>query len=306
MSTVSSPRPPKSTAPEDPFRYGWRYVRVEDPSGNVTFDQIPLTLEDVLHPEVGDFIVQTDGHDSDLNYLKDVFKARLVNDPAKAAISDCRVDWNLPGVRPLGPDVAVFDGIKQHRDWATFNVKEEGARPLLVVEVTSPDTRKNDVEIKVDYYHRARVPLYVIADVLEQGEERVIKLIGYRYTPKAYERIQPDDRGRIWLEPVQLWLGLTLDRMGNYQRLACFDPTTGAEVGDYTAISIALTAEAEARMEAEARVLAESRARAEAEARVLAESRARMEAEARVLAESRARMEAEARLRELEERLGRG
>ena len=196
MSTVSRPKPPKSPAPEpDPFRYGWRYVRVEHPDGTVSFDQIPLTLEDVLHPEVGDFIVQTDGHDSDLNYLKDVFKAQLADDPMKAVISDCRVDWNLPGVKPLGPDVAVFRGIKRHRDWSTFDVQAEGAEPILVVEVTSPDTRQNDVVTKVDYYHRAKVPLYVIADVREQGEDRVIELIGYRYQRTGYQRIPLDERG---------------------------------------------------------------------------------------------------------------
>ena len=251
MSTVSRPKPPKSPPPEpDPFRYGWRYVRVEGPDGTISFDQIPLTLEDVLHPEVGDFIVQTDGHDSDLNYLKDVFKAQLADDPQKAVISDCRVDWNLPGVKPLGPDVAVFRGIKRHRDWSTFDVKAEGAEPLLVVEVTSPDTRQNDVVIKVDYYHRAKVPLYVIADVREQGEDRVIELIGYRYERAGYQRIPLDERGWIWLEPVQLWLGLSRDRLGNYERLACFD-RTGAEVGDYTAISTALADAIKARAEAE-------------------------------------------------------
>ena len=67
MSTVSKSRPPRPPEP-DPYRYGWRYVRVTRPDGTEEFDQVPLTLEDVLHPEVGDFIVQTDGHDSDLNY----------------------------------------------------------------------------------------------------------------------------------------------------------------------------------------------------------------------------------------------
>ena len=324
MSTVSRPKPPKSPPPEpDPFRYGWRYVRVEHPDGTVSFDQIPLTLEDVLHPEVGDFIVQTDGHDSDLNYLKDVFKAQLADDPMKAVISDCRVDWNLPGVKPLGPDVAVFRGIKRHRDWSTFDVKAEGAEPILVVEVTSPDTRQNDVVTKVDYYHRAKVPLYVIADVREQGEDRVIELIGYQYKQTGYQRIPLDERGWIWLEPAHLWLGLSRDRLGNYERLACFD-RTGAEVGDYTAISTALAAETRARAEAEARATAEAEARAaEAEARAKAESRATAEAEARAAeaearaeaesrataeaearaAEAEARERAEARIRELEERL---
>ena len=60
MSTVSKSRPPRSPGP-DPYRYGWRYVRVVAPDGSETFDQVPLTLEDVLFPQVGDFIVQTDG-----------------------------------------------------------------------------------------------------------------------------------------------------------------------------------------------------------------------------------------------------
>ena len=50
-------------------------------------------------------------------------------------------------------------------DWATLDVAAEGARPALVVEVTSPSTRENDLGTKPDFYHRAGVPLYVIADV---------------------------------------------------------------------------------------------------------------------------------------------
>ena len=290
MSTVSTQRPPGPSPPEpDPFRYGWRYVRVRGPGGEESLEQVPLTLEDVLFPEVGDFHVQTDAHDNDLGYLKDVFKSRLSGEPASAVISDTRVDWNIPGVRPLGPDVAVFRGVRRHIDWATFDVAAEGARPLMVVEVTSPDTRQNDLVDKVDYYHRAKVPLYVIADVRVQGERRSIELIGYRYAKGGYKRMALDEHGRLWLEPVRLWLGVTRDRRGGYERLACFDPETGEEVGDYTAIAAALAAEALARAEAEARA-------SEAEARAA-------EAEARAAAEAKARAEAEARIRELEERL---
>jgi colicin import membrane protein len=146
LSTVSKPSDPKSRPgpPDpDPYRYGWRYVR-QTRSDTEAFDQVPLTLEDV-HPEVGDFIVQTDPHDSDRAYLKAVFKARLNDDRSAAVLSDCRVDWNIPGVRPLGPDVAVFFGVRRHTCWSTFDVSEEKARPALVIEVTSPETRTNDV-----------------------------------------------------------------------------------------------------------------------------------------------------------------
>ncbi len=109
MSTVSTSRPQKPPADDsDPFRYGWRYVTVQQPDGTKTVDQIPLTLEDVLFPEEDDFIVQTDLHDTDTSYLKYVFNARLADRPRAWTVSDCRVDWNLPGVRPLGPDIAMF------------------------------------------------------------------------------------------------------------------------------------------------------------------------------------------------------
>ena len=297
MSTVSKSRvlqpPPEGP---DPFRYGWRYVRVQRPDGTESFDQVPLTLEDVLFPETGDFIVQTDPHDSDLNYLKDVFKSRLAGDPHSAVVSDCRVDWNLPGVRPLGPDIAVFFDVKQYGGWATLDVAAERVRPALVVEVTSPDTRKNDLDDKFDYYYRAEVPLYVIADALQDdGQERHLRLIGYRYTRAGYREIAPDARGWLWLEPVRLWLGVTHDQTGRYERVACYDPGSGEELGDYTAVSQALALEKEARAQAEARAEVEAEAREQAEFRVAAEVAAREQAELRAAAEAAAREQAELR-----------
>ena len=132
----------------------------------------------------------------------------------------------------------------------------------------------------MDYYHRAKVPLYVIADVRVQGERRSIELIGYRYAKGGYKRMALDEHGRLWLEPVRLWLGVTRDRRGGYDRLACFDPETGEEVGDYTAIAAALAAEALARAEAEARAAgAEARAAEAGRAGSAAEAASPAEAE---------------------------
>ncbi len=283
MSSVSTSGVHVPSGPEpDPFRYGWRHVKRIGPEGEVTLDEVPLSLEDVLFPEMGDFVVQTDAHDSDLNYLKDVFKARLAGQIRTVVVSDCRVDWNLLGVKPLGPDVAVFADVERHCDWATLDVAAEGARPLLVVEVTSRDTRQNDLGKKVDFYYRAGVPLYVIADVLEEDDfVRRLELIVYRHTADGFERIKPDERGWFWLEPIGVWLGVVPEARLGYDRLACFDPATGEEIGDYTAISQALEAAAQARAEAETRAeLAEARAQAEAETRAQAEARIRaLEAE---------------------------
>ena len=147
------------------------------PDGTEELERAPLTLEDVLHPEVGDIILQSDPHDSDRAYLKAVSKARLEADPAAVVLSDCQVDFHIRGVKPLCPDLAVFFGVRRRIAWSSFDVAAEGARPALVAEVTSPETRSNDVGIKVDYYRRARVPWYVIADVtMEEGDQRRIEL----------------------------------------------------------------------------------------------------------------------------------
>ncbi len=53
-------------------------------------------------------------------------------------------------------------------------------RPSLIIEVTSPKTRVNDVKTKVKQYAQAKVPYYVIADVEEVDGKRRLKLIAYR------------------------------------------------------------------------------------------------------------------------------
>jgi Uma2 family endonuclease len=314
MSIASTSRPTQPPPGEpDPYRYGWRYVRVERSDGTVGFDQVPLTLEDVLFPEVGDFIVQSTPHNRDVGYLRDVCESRLANDPHAEVVSDCRVDWNLPGVRPLGPDIGVFRGLKEHRGWSTLDVAATGARPAMVVEVTSPETRRNDVEDKFEYYRRAKVPLYVIADAIQDDEQgRRLRLIAYRYARGRYHKIAPDARGWIWLDPVGVWLGVTVDPRTGCDRLACYDQQ-GRELGDYTAVSRALEAEAVARADAQARAEAEAAARAAAQARAdaaqaradAAQARADIEAR-RADIEAEARARAEERIRELEAALRRG
>ena len=143
----------------------------------------------------------------------------------------------------------------------------------MVIEVTSPDTRVNDVGIKVDYYFRGRVAWYLIADVtIEDDGERRIELILYRRTGRAIGACRRTTRGGCWLEPVGLWLGQTRDEQGGFMRLACYDPATGEEVGDYTAISRTL-AESQERLgrRVRSRERAERRARSEAKARAKAE-----------------------------------
>ncbi len=235
MSTIHQAPPVPPVGPEpgpanDPFRYGWRYVKTVKSDGTVDYDQVPLTLEDLLFPEEGDFTVQLESHRRDWVFLSLVFDVQLAGDPSAVVLADCRVDFNLPGVRPLGPDVVVILGVKRHCDWATLDLAAEGAYAALAVEVTSTDTRPNDYGIKKDFYFRAGVQFYVIVDSSEVKGRRKITFRGYRWEPGGYQSMVADERGWLWLPPVQVWLGTAETVYG--ERVACFD-ATGQEIGEY-------------------------------------------------------------------------
>jgi colicin import membrane protein len=211
MSTVVNPQTASPAAEkEDPWRYGWRYVRQTGPDGETRHEQVPLTEEDLLFPEEGDFAVNTQGHNNDCHYLKTVLGTWAAARKGFLVLSDHRVDWQYPGLRPLGPDVAVFGGLSEAWDpWrGTFPVVDFGAQTLLVVEVTSPDTRANDLGVKVDFYHRVGVAFYAVVDRHMGPDGPNMRLFGYRNTPDGYEPVPLNSLGRLWLEPLKLWLAI--------------------------------------------------------------------------------------------------
>ncbi len=294
---------PIATAPaplpeDDPFRYGWRYVRRPTPDDPDHLEQVPLTLEDVLHPEVGDFIVHSDRHETDRMYLTAVLRARLEPHGQAIVLSDVRVAWDVPDLRPHGPDVMVIPGLRERRDWSTFDVAEEGVRPALIIEITSPETRENDVVRKVAHYARAGVAQYVMVDSIERRGERQLQVLDYRLVGDTYRLQPPDARGWVYLEVAGLWLGVEGDHVVCYTN-------DGTAFGDYATV-VQQAAEAEARARA-----AEEQSQREAAARAEAEALARAAAEQARMAEEQAQREAaaraalEARLRELETELRR-
>jgi hypothetical protein len=122
---------------------------------------------------------------------------------------DHRIDFSVAGIEPFGPDLAVFDGVPNYDpNRGTFVAAEFGAVPLLVVEVTSPSTRKNDLGIKVELYRRCKVPFYAIVDRHAGEDGTGVALWGYRLTADGYEEIEPGADGRLWLESVRLWLAI--------------------------------------------------------------------------------------------------
>jgi colicin import membrane protein len=312
MTTTVSQPVPATAADADPFRYGWRIVRRDLGDGYFDEELVPLRLIDLLHPEEGDQVLCNYDHQRRVRYLANVFLARVADRPDAVVLSDVRIAWDISDLRPHGPDLMVIFGVAAVRNWSTFDVAQEGVRPTLIVEVTSPETRRFDLYEKVDHYDLAGVPYYVIVDAVERRGTPTVRVLGFERAGVAYRAMTPDARGWLWLEPLRLWIGV---RDGE---VYCFDEQ-GRQLGDYAdlvtqvieseeRVAEALAeakAKAQAWMRAEARAAeAEARAAAESEARA-AEARARAEAEARARVEAEARAEAEARLRALEAELRR-
>ncbi len=255
------------TADEARYQYGWRYVIHTLPDGEEKIERVPLTLEDILHPQIGDFRVHSQDHERFCVYLHNVFEARVAADPHAVVLHDVRVAWADPEVKPHGPDIAVIFGVREKQNWSTFDEKEEGTKPSLIIEVTSPNTRSVDLIRKFDQYDQVGVPLYIIIDSYQRQGRTTRRLLGYQLTPTGYTVLPPDERGWLWLEPVQVWLGL------HENEPLCYDEA-GQPIKDYTNLTAAyLQAETKA-AEAESRATeAEARAKSEAEARSKAEAR---------------------------------
>jgi Uma2 family endonuclease len=311
MSTVDEPR--KEAPPEeDPWRYGWRYVKHTLPDGREEFEQVPLKLEDLLHPEVDDFHVHTYGHIRDFVYLFGTLRRALKGRPGVWVFGDMRTDFGVAGVRPLGPDIEVFADVPAtwDRGRATFYRAQEEARPVLVIEITSESTRANDFGIKKEFYRQAGVPVYALVDRYDEGEESpTVSALGFRLTPDGYVPRPADPQGRVWLESVGLWLGAENGEAFLYDQ-AGVRLEAPEDLADAALAALAkaqeradeaqslMEEEVRARREAESRAEQEARARAEAQARAREEARVRAETEARAREEARARAEAEARARE--------
>lgn len=307
--TATEPKPaPAKPAEADPYFYGWRYVWQTDDKGEQVQVRQPLTYEDVLHPREDDFIVQHSKHHADVAYLEHAFLWALNGRQDVRIHVDVRTDWGVEGVKAHGPDVTVFVGPQDREPqelYGTYKPKEVGTQPILVVEVTSPSTRSQNLHDKVAEYFQAGIPFYAIVDYLteQQGSRAVV--LGYRATPEGYLRLPLDEHGRLWLEPVGLWLGWD-------GRVVCFDQQntripTGIETKRRTEASESRSDELQqitedailARQESERQRLdAEKRADDEKRQREAAE-RERQQAEKRAKDEERQRLDAEKRAADL-------
>jgi Uma2 family endonuclease len=233
---------------DDPFFYGWRDVHRVGPDGRKEYVQVPLTPEDVLHPQEGDHIMLGDAHSDDTSYLKNVLRTQLADDATARVFNDLSIYWDNVELGHHSPDIAVIFGIRRaRRNWTSFYVAKEGVRPSLIIEISSPSTRKIDFHDKRKDYYQAGVPYYVIADEQIRRGQRSLRIMGYRSGRRGYERLALNRQGRLWLEPAGLWLGQ------EDGRVVCWD-AAGKRLGNYTEVDRARAAAEQARDAAEERV----------------------------------------------------
>jgi hypothetical protein len=117
----------------------------------------------------------------------------------------------------VAPDLFLVKGVGKHVR-RTYKLWEEGRAPSLVVEVTSKDTRNEDLEKKV-LYERLGVEEYILFDPL--GEYLRPRLQGYRLVEGRYEAMALEADGAL----LSGTTNLRLEPEG--QRLRLRDAVTG-------------------------------------------------------------------------------
>lgn len=213
--------------------YGWRYIKTVRPDGSEDLDEVPLTLEDCLHPKEGDHIPDNQYQHIDLRYLEPIFQARAERLPSGYVLGDRIINWGVPGIRNHAPDLVVFKNVfnPPQGDFETFRVHDFGGRCVLAVEIVSPKERKNDVIHKFRHYHRVRVPLNVLIDQKRENGPRWV--VGNRYTAARYVPMRLDRQGRLPLKSLGLLLAV------EDCRAVCYDAETGERIGGYEEVDLA-------------------------------------------------------------------
>jgi Uma2 family endonuclease len=191
-----------------------------------------------------------------------------------------------------GPDLLVVvgvDGTKRRKHWVVWD--EDDRFPDLIVEITSPSTKRKDTDDNLKLFAQVfRTREYFWYDE-EAGE-----WMGYRLEGESYVPIEVNERGWRWSEVLGAWLGVSeLPYRGwRYRWLRLYD----AE-GRLVPTGEELAAAERERAEAERQRAERAERRIERERRRAEQERQRAEAE-RQRAE-----QAERRLAELEAELKR-
>ncbi len=292
---------------DEPFYFGWRWE--EAPDGSRKLRQVPLTYDDLLSPEVGDFIAEDTIHRRVTVDIAKILERRYADEPTVAVWSDLKISFRIPGLTTgPGPDVCVVEGVvDRDRRRSSFRYGEEPGEVVLTVEVVSKKSAPKDYRDILEIYTRLGVKEYLAIRPIGHYADGPFELKGWRRDPRSgrLEPIAADGEGRLRLRTTALLVGTGTEGWG----LEVWDAATGERLRspDEETAFLELRAEqarARAEQEAAARRAAEERAEQEAARAGQAEARAGQAEERAEQAEERVGQEAAAR-RAAEEKIER-
>ncbi len=276
MTAVKQTKLPEQTSPQPTavdWTGGWRYERIQLADGKEDLVRIPLTDEEILHPQEGYVMPERTYHEAICRDLSDMLLVRYQNQVAMAVFHDLIFEWDKPDIKDHAPDIAVVPHVRDRdADRGKFVVAEEGTRPLLIIEVVSPKTRTNDRSTKVKQYAHAGVQEYLYIDHWTRKGQEIWEVVGFRLEEGHYVPLVPDEDGAVYCQSVGLRIGIENGKVW------IEDAETGQDLLTHLATQEALRVAEEARRAAEAQAAAEAKIRRSAEARV-----AELEAQLRAL-----------------------
>ncbi len=174
--------------------------------------------------------------------------------------------------KSISPDVFVAFGVgkKQRR---TYQIWNEGKPPDFVLEFSSENTYRNDLNAKKDLYASIGITEYFLHD--PERRHLPSPLMGFRLVDGEHADIPPDADGHLFSDTLGLSLRLRGEGLGFYDNTTEKWLETPAEAAAIRADEEKTRAEQEA-----------ARAEQETAARKTAESLAQQEADARKQAEA--------------------
>jgi Uma2 family endonuclease len=141
---------------------------------------------------------------------------------------DLKVIWRIRGLPNPSPDVAVIPGVRDKtRFRRSFDLRKEGTRPALVIEVVSdePEHQSADHDEKVRIYERAGIAEYLILDPPYPS----CRLTGYHLDAAGrYQPIPPDSEGGL----LSATTGVRFRVAPEGRSLHLFDAATGERLLD--------------------------------------------------------------------------
>ncbi len=214
MATETLEQPATKLPDGYPFHIGTRVICHRDDAGAIVDrEYVPLTEEDYLHPQEEDRQMLVDAHVAATDYLRHALRIGLGDRPDLKVFADHRIDWQIEGLKPLGPDIVVFDNFT--RTWdpyrATLPVRDFEAKVVAVFEVTSPSTRHIDFEAKFEAFADVGIPYYLIVDTAEPNDEP--RILGYRLSRGQYRPMHRDPKLGYMVPPLKMYFRWQDDRV---------------------------------------------------------------------------------------------